>query len=101
MLLTGDPIDAKTALAWGLVNRVVPADQVAAEAEALARAASRGSPASKAFGKRVIYETLDLDVDAAYAVACEAMASSAITEDGREAMRAFLEKRPGVYPPRR
>jgi len=101
MLLTGDPVDAKTALAWGLVNRVVPANEVAAEAEALARAASRGSLASKALGKRTIYDTIDLDVDAAYAVACEAMATSAVTEDGREAMRAFLEKRHGVYPPRR
>jgi glucan phosphorylase len=67
---------------------------VNAEAEALARAASRGSLASKALGKRTFYETLDLDVDAAYAVACEAMASSAVTDDGRESMRAFLEKRP-------
>ena len=101
MLLTGDPIDARTALAWGLVNRVVPAADVNEAAEALARAASRGSLASKAFGKRVIYETLDLDVEAAYAVACEAMATSAVTDDGREAMHSFLEKRPGVYPPRR
>src|SRR6185503_14377687 len=101
MLFTGDPIDAPTALAWGLVNRVVPAAQVAAEAEALARAASRGSLASKALGKRTFYETLELDVDAAYAIACEAMASSAVTDDGREAMRAFLEKRRGIYPPRR
>ena len=101
MLLTGDPIDARTALAWGLVNRVVPAEQVNAEAEALARAASRGSLASKALGKRTFYETLELDVDAAYAVACEAMAASAVTDDGREAMHAFLEKRRGVYPPRR
>jgi len=101
MLLTGDPIDARTALAWGLVNRVVPAAQLVAEAEALAHAASRGSLASKALGKRTFYETIDLDVDAAYAAACEAMATSAVSDDGREAMRAFLEKRRGVYPPRR
>ena len=40
-------------------------------------------------------------VEAAYAHACEVMATSALTEDGREMMRAFLEKRPAVYPPRR
>jgi hypothetical protein len=57
--------------------------------------------ASKALGKRTFYDTIDLDVDAAYGVACEAMATSAVTEDGREAVRAFLEKRHGVYPPRR
>jgi enoyl-CoA hydratase/carnithine racemase len=101
MLFTGDPIDAQTALAWGLVNRVVPRERLVAETEALARAASRGSIASKALGKRAFYETIDLDVEAAYARACEVMASSAVTEDGREAIVSFLEKRPGVYPPRR
>lgn len=101
MLFTGDPIDAQTALAWGLVNRVVPAAELDAATVALARAASRGSLASKALGKRTFYETLELDVDAAYERACEAMATSAVSEDGREAMRSFLEKRPGSYPPRR
>ncbi len=101
MLLTGDPIDAETALAWGLVNRVVPAARLVEETETLARAASRGSLASKALGKHAFYDTLDLDVEAAYAHACEVMASSAVTEDGREAMLSFLEKRRGVYPPRR
>jgi enoyl-CoA hydratase/carnithine racemase len=101
MAFTGDVIDARTALEWGLVNRVVPRERLDEETERLALAASRGSRASKALGKRVLYETLDLDVDAAYAQAIEAMASSAFTEDGREAMRSFLEKRPAVYPPRR
>jgi enoyl-CoA hydratase/carnithine racemase len=101
MLFTGDPIDARTAFAWGLVNRVVPQADLVAETEKLARAASRGSTASKALGKRVIYETIDRDVESAYARACDAMATSAVTDDGREAMRAFLEKRHGVYPPRR
>jgi enoyl-CoA hydratase/carnithine racemase len=101
MLLTGESIDARTALAWGLVNRVVPKERLVEETEALARAASRGSLASKALGKRAFYETIDLDVEAAYAHACEVMASSSMTADGREAIVAFLEKRPGVYPPRR
>src|SRR6266850_705811 len=101
MLLTGDPIDARTALAWGLVNRVEPADRLVEETEALARAASRGSLASKALGKRAFYDTADLDVESAYARACDVMASSAMTADGREAIVSFLEKRPGVYPPRR
>jgi enoyl-CoA hydratase/carnithine racemase len=101
MAFTGDVIDARTALEWGLVNRVVPRERLDEETERLALAASRGSRASKALGKRVLYDTLDLDVNAAYAQAIEAMASSAFTEDGREAMRSFLEKRPAVYPPRR
>jgi enoyl-CoA hydratase/carnithine racemase len=101
MLFTGDPIDARTALGWGLVNRVVPRERLREETEALARAASRGSTASKATGKRAFYATVDLDIDDAYHHACEVMASSALTEDGREMMRSFLDKRPARYPPRR
>jgi enoyl-CoA hydratase/carnithine racemase len=98
---TGDRIDAATALAWGLVNRVVPRERLAEETLRLARAASRGSRASKALGKRVMWETVGLDTASAYARATDAMAASAVSADGREAMAAFLEKRPGVYPSRR
>lgn len=98
---TGDRIDAATALAWGLVNRVVPRDRLVDETIRLARAASRGSRASKALGKQVMWDTVGLDTAAAYARATDAMAASALTADGREAMAAFLEKRPGVYPSRR
>ena len=99
--MTGDPIDARTALAWGLVNRVVPRAQLVTETQALARAASRGSLASKAIGKRTVYRQVELDIEAAYAEAVDVMARSAVTPDGREAMRAFVEKRPGVFPPGR
>jgi enoyl-CoA hydratase/carnithine racemase len=101
MLFTGEPIDARTALAWGLVNRVVPAADLARETDALARAASRGSTASKALGKRAFHATAGLDVEAAYAHAAEIMATSALTADGREMMAAFLAKRPATYPTRR
>lgn len=99
--MTGDSIDARTALAWGLVNRVVPRAQLVAEAEKLARAASRGSRASKALGKQTFYRQVELGLEAAYAEAVEVMAHSALTPDGREAMRAFIEKRPAVYSPDR
>src|SRR5690348_14260634 len=62
MVFTGDTIDARTALAWGLVNRVVPPAELVAATEELARAASRGSLAAKALGKRAFYETIDLPV---------------------------------------
>jgi enoyl-CoA hydratase/carnithine racemase len=101
LLLTGDEIDAPTALAWGLVNRVVPAERLVEESESLARAASRGSLAAKAAGKRAFYDSIDLDLEAAYALACDVMATTAMTSDGREAVTSFLEKRRGVYPPRR
>jgi enoyl-CoA hydratase/carnithine racemase len=97
MLFTGDDIDAATALAWGLVNRVVPAECVLDEAKALARRASRGSAAAKALGKRLFYDTVERDVEDAYARAVPAMAASALEPDAREWMRAFLEKRTASY----
>jgi enoyl-CoA hydratase/carnithine racemase len=96
--MTGDAIDARTALAWGLVNRVAPRAELVAETHKLARAASRGSVASKALGKRTLYRQVELEIEAAYTEAIEVMAQSAQTPDGREAMRAFVEKRPAVYP---
>jgi enoyl-CoA hydratase/carnithine racemase len=93
LLFTGDTIDAKTALDWGLVNRVVPPESLAEETARLARAASRGSAASKAIGKRAFYDTIDLHLEAAYAHGSEVMAASSMREEAREAMRAFLEKK--------
>lgn len=101
MLFTGDPIDATTALAWGLVNQIVHATALADATRALARRASRGSLQAKAVGKAAFYDTAHSNVDAAYDHAVEVMAASALTADGREMMRSFLEKRPAVYGTRR
>jgi enoyl-CoA hydratase/carnithine racemase len=93
MALTGDAIDAPTAVAWGLVNRVVPDDQLdAATVELLARA-TRGGRESKALGKRAFYEQIGLSQSEAYALAVEAMARASQIPDAREGMAAFLEKR--------
>ncbi|EID55416.1 enoyl-CoA hydratase/carnithine racemase [Saccharomonospora xinjiangensis XJ-54] len=98
LALTGDPIDAATALDWGLVNRVVPDEQLDdAVAELLARA-TRGSRASKALGKRTLYAQLDRPEGDAYALAVEVMASASQLPGAREGMAAFLEKRPPVWP---
>ena len=93
MLFTGEPIDARTALDWGLVNRVVPAEALAEETARLALLAGRGSLVSKAIGKRAFHETIDLDVEAAYEHASEVMAQSSMRDEARRAMRAFLERR--------
>ena len=95
--LTGDTIDARTALDWGLVNRVVPADELDEATVSLLRRATRGSPASKALGKQTFHRQVDLDIEAAYAHAVEVMAQSAVTPDGRETMRAFMEKRAPAF----
>jgi enoyl-CoA hydratase/carnithine racemase len=94
MLLTGDPIDAPTALARGLVNRVVPDGKVAEETRALLARATRGSALAKALGKHAFHRQVDLDLPSAYAYATEVMAAASQTEDAQEGLRAFLEKRP-------
>jgi enoyl-CoA hydratase/carnithine racemase len=97
MLLTGEPIDASTALAWGLVNRVVPPERVAAETRELLTRATRGSALSKAIGKEAFYRHMDLDLSAAYAYASEVMAAASQLDDAKENMAAFLEKRRARY----
>jgi enoyl-CoA hydratase/carnithine racemase len=97
MLFTGEAIDAATAADWGLVNRVVPPDRLREETEQLARAASRGSTASKAAGKQAFYAQIDLDQAHAYTYASEVMSTTAVAPDGREAIASFFEKRKPVY----
>lgn len=93
LALTGDVIDPATALDWGLVNAVVPdAELDDAVAELLGRA-TRGSRASKAWGKRVLYAQLDHPEDVAYAIASEAMAAASQSAGAKEGMAAFLAKR--------
>lgn len=93
MLLTGDSIDAKTALEWGLINRVVPDAEVAKETRELLRRSTRGSAESKAIGKRAFYRQIDLETADAYAFASNVMADASQTSDAQEGLRAFLEKR--------
>jgi enoyl-CoA hydratase/carnithine racemase len=97
MLLTGDLIDARKALEWGLVNSVVPADQLVAETERLARKIADKPPVTVATGKRAFYEQLELGAAKAYEVASCAISESFAHDEGRQGMEAFLEKR---QPPR-
>ncbi|WP_298346307.1 enoyl-CoA hydratase-related protein [Ferrimicrobium sp.] len=94
MALTGDTIDAPTALSWGLINRVVEPDELDQATFDLLDRASRGSRYSKALGKSTLYRQLDLPVVDAYSVAIAAMAGASQTHDAQEGMTAFLEKRP-------
>lgn len=100
MLLTGDVIDAQTACAWGLVNRVVEPEQLEEETRRLLAAATRGSWISKGMGKQAFYAQIDLPQHQAYNHAMEVMASTSQLPDAQEGMRAFLEKRrPAFVPP--
>jgi enoyl-CoA hydratase/carnithine racemase len=93
MSFTGDTIDAATALDWGLVNRVVAADDLERETRSLLERATRGSAMSKGLGKDGFYHQLDLDLRQAYAYATELMAATSQTADAQEGMASFIEKR--------
>jgi enoyl-CoA hydratase/carnithine racemase len=93
LLLTGDPIDAETALEWGLVNRVVPADQLDEAVAELVAAIARSSAMTIATGKRAFYDQIDLDETGAYDLTKGVMATNSLEADAQEGMSAFLEKR--------
>ena len=97
MAMTGDPIDAPTAAEWGLVNKVVPAEELVDATLNLLQRATRGSPLSKGIGKQAFYAQIDLDQPKAYAYAIEVMASASQTADAKEGVAAFLEKRPPKF----
>jgi enoyl-CoA hydratase/carnithine racemase len=93
MLLTGKAIDAHTAAEWGLVNHVVPADQLQSATLALAQQIAAASPLTLGLGKQAFYAQIDLDQPKAYAYTKEVMSLNAMAADAQEGMGAFLEKR--------
>lgn len=93
MLLTGEPIPAREALAAGLVNRVVPADSLEPETRALAEKIATASPFVVGIGKQVFYRQLEMAQPLAYAYTKEVMSLNAMAADAQEGMCAFLEKR--------
>jgi len=99
LALTGDTIDAPTALAWGLVNRVVPDRELDAATMDLLRRATRGSATSKGIGKQAFYRQIGLDQPQAYDYAVEVMAATSQLEDARKGVAAFLEKRKPKFGP--
>ena len=98
MLLTGDPIDARTAADWGLINRVVPAAQLHDETLALARRIAQSAATTVERGKQAFYRQVDLDQPAAYRYAKGVMTANSQAEDAREGITAFVEKRPPRWP---
>ena len=93
MLLTGEMIDANTALAWGLVNRVVPMAQLDSAVHALAANIAAKSPAAVAMGKQAFYAQIERDLPDAYSLAGESMACNMMDADATEGIDAFLGKR--------
>lgn len=97
MLLTGRAIDAATARDWGLVNRVVPDDQLAGATRELAAEIAQASSLVTALGKKTFYEQIDLDQPRAYSYATEVMSQNALAPEAQEGISAFLDKRKPVW----
>jgi enoyl-CoA hydratase/carnithine racemase len=93
MLLTGDAIDAHTALQRGLLNRVVEPHELDAEVERRARSIIDKTPVAVAAGKRAFYEQVEAGLEDAYASATQAMVCNMMTDDAAEGIDAFSQKR--------
>ncbi|MBZ0225381.1 MAG: enoyl-CoA hydratase [Comamonas sp.] len=99
MLLTGDFIDAQTALKEGLVNRVVAPERLDDEVAALVGAIVEKPAVAVAMGKKLVYQQRELGLQAAYQLACQTMATNMMDADAQEGARAFAEKREPAWKP--
>lgn len=93
MLLTGEPIDAATAVEWGLVNAAVAPEELDAAVMEMADKILAYSKSTIALGKSTYYAQAELPEDAAYEIVTPVMASNAASVDAQEGMGAFLDKR--------
>ena len=97
LALVGEAVSAQQALAMGLVNRVVPPDQVMAAAEDLARKIGLGAPVALAKSKEAMVRSNGLPFEEAFAIEAQCTKDNAATEDAKEGPRAFMQKRPPVF----
>lgn len=97
MLLTGELIDAASAKALGLVNRIVPAAELSATTAALAQQIAGKSAFTLKIGKEAFYRQAELGLADAYKYASEVMTTNMLAQDAAEGIDAFLEKRPPVW----
>lgn len=97
MLLLGEAISASDAMTYGLVNRVVPVQDVLSEALGLARAIASKSKATVAIGKEAFYAQAEMPLGEAYDFASEVMVKNMMQGDAAEGVCAFLEKRPAQW----
>ena len=97
MLLTGEPIDAATAMEWGLVNRVVAPERLEAAVQELVEAIARSSSYTVGVGKRAFYAQIDRAEGEAYEHCKGVMTENALAADAQEGISAFLAKRAPVW----
>jgi enoyl-CoA hydratase len=91
--MTGDPIDAKTAYEWGLVERVVPREELLEAATGIARSIAARSPHSVAVLRELARTTRDLSLEEGLRREADGFRRCLASEDGAEGVAAFLEKR--------
>src|SRR2546430_3684125 len=97
MLLTGDFIDAATAVEWGLINRAVPRDKLDGEVMALVNQLAQHSRYALQIGKEGFYKQIEATQAKAYEMMAEAISCNAVAPDGQEGISAFVEKRKPVW----
>ncbi len=93
MLLTGEMFSADDAYRFGLVNKVVPADELDSAVDEFAQKILKHSTRTVSLGKQAFYRQMDMDLNAAYDFSSGVMAENVMDDDAKEGMGAFLEKR--------
>jgi enoyl-CoA hydratase/carnithine racemase len=97
MVLTGDPIDAARALAWGLVSEVVRSGAVLARAQEIAKIVASRAPIAAETAKLNLRASLSMPIDKAIEYERDLQTICFATQDASEGRAAFKEKRPPVF----
>ncbi len=97
MLLTGEFIDAQTAVSYGLINHAVPAEELDSAVQTLVDAIISKSSIAVSTGKQMFYKQLEMGMEAAYQYASEVMTCNMMADDVEEGIDAFIQKRPPVW----
>ena len=97
LLLTGEFMDAHTAMEQGLLNRVVPAEELDAAVDNLVDAIVSKSAVAVATGKQMFYKQVEMGMEDAYLYASQVMACNMMADDVGEGIEAFMQKRKPVW----
>ncbi|MFC1925167.1 enoyl-CoA hydratase/isomerase family protein [Chloroflexota bacterium] len=97
LIFTGDLVDAKEAERIGLVNKVVPADQLGSITRGLAEKIAKGPPIALSLAKASIHKGMTMDLASVLEMETKSAAITLLTEDCKEGARAFMEKRPPQF----
>ena len=97
MLLLGDVIDAPTALSYGLINQIVPQDDLDAAVDDYCQKLCLKSAATLKIGKEAFYQQAEMPLAKAYDFSCEVMVNNLLHKEAKEGIGAFIDKRPAQF----